>query len=356
MSRADLRAAFEAQARHCEALGSPFMARLMPLIPAALPDGALLERLAGWPGDVGHRADAVPLRLAGGLHALVLRGEPLSAAYPPHEVPDAALSAALTDAMTAHEDHLLRWLDGPPQTNEVRRAAALVAGAQVVAARFGLPMEIAELGASAGLNLGFPRFALVAGERRFGPPDAALVLTPDWSGPPPPEAVLDVRDRRGVDLAPVDPTDPADRERLLAYLWPDQPDRLARTRAAIALAPVRPEAGDAAPWLARRLARAGSGALHAVYTTVAAQYFPDATRAAIAESFATAGAAATPDAPLLYLAMEADGQAPGAGLTATLWKGGAPLQVGLGRAAFHVDWIDWRPVRPEKPLYPLVSA
>ena len=340
MSRADLRAAFEAQARHCEALGSPFMARLMPLIPAALPHGALLERLAGWPGDVGHRADAVPLRLAGGLHALVLRGEPLSAAYPPHEVPDAALSAALTDAMTAHEDHLLRWLDGPPQTNEVRRAAALVAGAQVVAARFGLPMEIAELGASAGLNLGFPRFALVAGERRFGPPDAALVLTPDWSGPPPPEAVLDVRDRRGVDLAPVDPADPADRERLLAYLWPDQPFRRALTEAAIAAAPPRVERGDATDWLARRLEEPRRGRALLIYHTVAWQYFPPEAQARGTALLEEAGARATADAPLAHLSMEADGtDAPGAAITLTTWPDGRSET--LGRICFHGRWVRW---------------
>ena len=344
MSRADLRAAFEAQARHCEALGSPFMARLMPLIPGALPDGALLERLAGWPGDVGHRADAVPLRLAGGLHALVLQGEPLSAAYPPHEVPDAALSAALTDAMTAHEDHLLRWLDGPPQTNEVRRAAALVAGAQVVAARFGLPMEIAELGASAGLNLGFPRFALVAGERRFGPPDAALTLTPDWSGPPPPEAVLDVRDRRGVDLAPVDPTDPADRERLLAYLWPDQAFRRALTEAAIAAAPPRVELGDATDWLARRLEEPRRGRALLIYHTVAWQYFPTEAQARGTALLEEAGARATADAPLAHLSMEADGtDAPGAAITLTTWPDGRSET--LGRICFHGRWVRWNGVR-----------
>ena len=219
------------------------------------------------------------------------------------------------------------------------------------------PVVLSELGASAGLNLALDRFSVTMDGAVHGPADAGVALAPEWRGPERPDPrPINVAGRAAVDLAPIDAKAPEGALRLLAYLWPDQPDRLARTRAAIALAPVRPEAGDAAPWLARRLARAGSGALHAVYTTVAAQYFPDATRAAIAESFATAGAAATPDAPLLYLAMEADGQAPGAGLTATLWKGGAPLQVGLGRAAFHVDWIDWRPVRPEKPLYPLVSA
>ena len=35
-----------------------------------------------------------------------------------------------------HEAHLLHWLDSAPQTNEIRRAAGLILGAQILAARF----------------------------------------------------------------------------------------------------------------------------------------------------------------------------------------------------------------------------
>jgi hypothetical protein len=66
-----------------------------------------------------------------------------------------------------------------------------------------------------------------------------------------------------------------------------------------------------------------------------------------------AGTAATPEEPLMHLAMEPDDRTPGAGLAATLWAGGAPLQFQLGRAAFHVDWIDWSPAPPERPFYPI---
>ena len=338
--RAAIRAAFEAQAVHCGALGSPFMARMMSLLPDALPDGPVLDRLAAWPGDVGHRADAVPLRLAGSLHALVLRGDPLAAAYPPNDVPDDDLAAALTDTATRHADHLLRWLDGPPQTNEVRRAAALIAGAHVVAARFPLPMEVAELGASAGLNLGFPRLALRAGPVRLGPEDAALELAPDWTGPPPPAAALDVRGRRGVDLHPVDPADPADRERLLAYLWPDQPHRRALTEAAVAAGPPRVEQGDAVDWLADRLAAPHPGRTLLIYHTVAWQYLPPAARARGAALLAEAGARAAADAPLAHLSMEDDGaDAPGAAITLTTWPGAGPEP--LGRICFHGRWVRW---------------
>ncbi len=345
MTRDALRPAFEAQAVHCGHLGSPFMARMMPMIPDALPDGPVLDRLADWPGDVGHRADAVPLRLAGGLHALVMAGHPLAAAYPPHDTPDAALAAALTAAFDQEAPHLLRWLDGPPQTNEVRRAAALIAGAHVVADRFPLPMEIAELGASAGLNLGFPRFALRAGPVRLGPADPALTLTPDWTGPPPPAASLEIRGARGVDLAPVDPTDPEDRARLLAYLWPDQPHRRALTQAAIDAGPPRVELGDAIPWLERRLAAPHPGRTLLVYHTVAWQYFPPEAAARGAALLAEAGARATAGAPLAHLSMEQDGSgAPGAAITLATWPGGTPEV--LGRICFHGRWVRWARAEP----------
>ena len=340
MSVEAIRAAFEAQAVHCGALGSPFMARMMPLIPDALPKGPVLDRLAAWPGEAGHRADAVPLRLAGGLHALVLRGHPLAAAYPPNDVPDGALSAALSRAMAGQSAHLLRWLDGPPQTNEVRRAAALIAGAHVVADRLARPIELAELGASAGLNLGFPHFALEANGWRRGPESPALTLTPDWTGPPPPDAGPAVTDRRGVDLSPVDPTDPADRERLLAYLWPDQPHRRALTEAAIAARPPRVELGDAVDWLEALLATPHPGRTRLIYHTVAWQYLPPEARARGARLLADAGARAAPDAPLAHLSMEQDGtDAPGAAITLATWPGGGPET--LGRICFHGRWVRW---------------
>ncbi len=99
----------------------------------------------------------------------------------------------------------------------------------------------------------------------------------------------------------------------------------------MAVTSVRPDAGDAASWLARRLSKRWLSALHVVYTTIAAQYFRDTTRAAIAEHLQEAGMAASADAPHLHLSMEADGGEPGAGLTATLWSGGSAASLARPR-------------------------
>ncbi|HBR62030.1 MAG TPA: DUF2332 domain-containing protein, partial [Rhodobacteraceae bacterium] len=100
--------------------------------------------------------------------------------------------------------------------------------------QYKLPILLSELGASAGLNLGFDRFALNVPGHRFGPDQPVLDLAPDWHGPVPTGLWPHIAERRGVDLNPLDPTKPEDATRLIAYLWPDQPERIARTRAAIA--------------------------------------------------------------------------------------------------------------------------
>lgn len=107
------------------------MGRLMPLIGARLTaETAIGARCLEWTGDIGPSGQSVPLRLAGALHGLVLSGlaPELAAAYPPNVVSDGTLWGAVEAAFTTHETRLMEWLDRPPQTNEVRRAAAIIAG------------------------------------------------------------------------------------------------------------------------------------------------------------------------------------------------------------------------------------
>ena len=341
-----VRDAFRQQAQSCAALGSPLMARLMAGLADALAHGdPVSDAMLGWAGDPASRADSVPLRLAGGLHALVLSGQDpdLAAAY---ARPDADPTAAALAAIRRHPATLLAWLASPPQTNEVRRSAVLIATAQWLTECFGLPLILSELGASAGLNLLWDHYALAVGGQTFGPPDPVLTLTPDWTGPLPPFATPHVTARRGVDLNPPDPV--SDRLRLLAYLWADQPDRIARTRAALDLAAkLRPpvDRGDAGAWLETRLADPQDGALHLVFHTVAWQYFPPQTTSRALAALDGAGARATGSAPLARLGMEADGSTePGAALTLTLWPGEKVIP--LGRADFHGRWVDWTAPAP----------
>ncbi len=131
-------------------------------------------------------------------------------------------------------------------------------------------------------------------------------------------------------------------DRMLACIWPDQTARLERAQTALTLAAaLRPPVaqGDAADWAGARLATPRPHALHLIYHTVAAQYFPTATAQTLRLALQAAGARATPDAPLAHLAMEADGGS-GAALTLTLWPGGQVIP--LGRADFHGRWVTWQ--------------
>lgn len=344
---AALRNAFRAQARACESLGSAITARVLRLVADRLqPGGAVADRVLGWVGDASGNGDSVPLRLAGGLHALVLTGqEPaLAEAYAAPPPADDRLWHVIDAALRQHEAFLLRWLDSAPQTNEVRRSAVLIAAAHWLTARCGLPLVLSELGASAGLNLLWDRYALQIGGRTYGPAAPALRLAPDWLGDLPPLAPPRIADRAGVDLNPLDPL--TDRLRLLAYIWADQPDRLRRTEAALAeAARLRPpvQRADAVDWLATRLTPM-PGRLHLICHTIAWQYFPAATQARGEALLQAAGATATPDAPVAHLSMEADAVAGSAAVRLRLWPGGQWLA--LGRADFHGRWVKWEAPAP----------
>jgi hypothetical protein len=341
---ARVRASFAEQAPTCTRLGSPFMARLMALCAARLaPETAVETRVLDWPGDPRPGADNVSLRLAGGLHALVITGAApdLTAAYPPNMVDDDILWRAIRQSMDNHPGLLLDWLTRPPQTNEVRRAAAILPALHVAARMTGLPLALWEVGCSAGLALRADRYGLQAGAQWLGPADATVRLAPAWSGPSPPPADLRIVDRRGVDLSPLDPTNPAHRLRLRAYLWPDQPDRRTLTDAAIAVArdlPARIDAGDAVEWLEAHLPKRPPGVATVIFHTIAWQYLPPAARARGDARIAAEGAGATADQPLIRIGMEGDGGTDSA-LTLQAWPGGMVRR--LGRADFHGRTIRW---------------
>ncbi|MCV3765035.1 DUF2332 domain-containing protein [Rhizobium sp. TRM95796] len=341
-----VRHAFERQSAACDALGSPFTARLCRLISARLtPGGAIADRLLNWSGDPSPQADSVPLRLAGCLHALVLEGlaPDLISVYPPHDAPDDRLWNAVEKALADHADFILARLRSAPQTNEVRRSGALLPGFLTIAELLGKPLVLSEVGASAGLNLQWDRYRYRLGDLAWGDPASTVEIAPDWHGEAPPEARISVLERAGCDLHPVNAADPAHRLRMLSYIWADQEDRLSRTRAALDIAArhgVTVEQADAIDWLGTRLASPRPGAVHVIFHTIAWQYLPAPLQAEGEALIAAAGGHATDDAPLARLALEADDRShDGAALTLEIWPGGAKKEI--GRGDFHGRWIRW---------------
>ncbi|MEC9347500.1 MAG: DUF2332 family protein [Pseudomonadota bacterium] len=337
---------FDAQGKSCERLFSPVTARLLRLAAVRLDDTTpFTAAILAWP-DERMKDDALALRFAGALHALVLSGQApaLAAIYPPHPMPaaDDAFWAVVMAAIRAHGPFLLDFLDHPPQTNETGRSAVLMLGFQEVARRTGLPLAMFEIGASAGLNMNWDAFAYDYAGATWGPADSPVRLVPEWRGATPPDLVsVTVAGRMACDRNPLDLTDTAERLRLRSYVWPDQPDRLARLDGAIGIALARghvPVRADAADWAEANLPAPRPGATRVVYHSIFWQYLPRAIQARLVACFETTGAAAPADSPFAWVRMEPDpDDIWRARLSVRIWPDGTERV--LAHCDYHGRWI-----------------
>jgi hypothetical protein len=343
----DARENFRRQAEWCARLGSPFTALACRVLHQRLTeDSAFGLRLLNWPGDPD--ADAIALRACGALNFHARAGHlALAPLYPPHPLPsEQDFWRGAETAIRVLDEPLTRFLDSAPQTNEVARSAALLPGYLGIVRRAGLPLSIREIGASAGLNLGFDRYGYDYGAFGWGPRDAELRISCEWRGAVEPlAAAIEVADRRGCDIHPIDARDPAARARMLAYVWPDQADRLARAGAALDLVArlgPRVEAIDAARFAERELGAGAAGTALVLAHTIVWQYLPGATRSAIRAAIAGAAERASSSSPFAWLRLEAEAEERrGAVLRLSLWPHG-PVDEVLALASFHGQWIEWR--------------
>lgn len=300
---------FNQQAGFCTEYGSPFTGALIEEMARDLEAGGPVAALVGdW--STNPAADALALRLTGALHDAVLTGrDPALAALYPARDPAFSVEKAWPVArafLEREHEWVAAFITSPPQTNETRRSIALLSAFLAFAENWSGPIDTLEIGASAGLNLNWDRFAYQTQSWSWG--EGAVRINTDWHGAPPPVSVRpNIRHRAACDLNPLDIRDEAQRARLKSYVWPDQPDRLERFDAAVALAleaGVQVERADAAEWLARKLAARAADAATLVYHSVFLQYPPKEVRAAIVAAIAEAGAEATTEAPLAWVRME----------------------------------------------------
>ena len=346
-----VRGAFLDQAGYCDQLGSPFTALLCRALGEGLDPSNEIERyILEWQGDPSAFGDSVPLRVAGALHYLVrtCRSSDLVAVYPPRPSPQAGvLLAAARAALLEQASFVREFLQFPPQTNEVGRSAALIAGWLEIAAVTRLPLSLFEIGASAGLNLNADRYAYRFGDVYWEPahtPHTGLTITCEWTGRTPAiEAPLQVQARRGCDRNPLDTLDRAQRERLLAYVWADQTERVARLEAAIGAMlakPVAVERADAAAWVPSVIPTHGArGVTRVVFHSVVWSYLDPHSQRLIANHLARVGAAASTESPLAWLRLELAGKNQPAELRLTLWPSGEDKLLAFAHP--HGRWVRW---------------
>jgi hypothetical protein len=297
--------------------------------------GPTMRVLAGHEDDP--KDSALALRFMGAVHRLALSGrapalaQRYSAADGDRERTWEAFRATLEDRV----EELRPLVERPVQTNEVGRCAALLPGFLDVADRTGKPLRMLEVGASAGLNLGWSEYRYEAGDFAWGPPDSALRIEFELVGDAEPAAVpATVAERAGCDASPVDPGSEEGRLTLLSYAWPDQVARMERLRAALAIAAARPapvERGGAVEWAAARLAEPAPGLATILFHSIVMQYLSEDERDAFARVVQEAGSRAGEDTPLAWLRMEPDGER--AAIRLATWPGGEERLV--AHAGYH---------------------
>ncbi|GIF54686.1 DUF2332 domain-containing protein [Asanoa iriomotensis] len=161
------------------------------------------------------------------------------------------------------------------QTNEAGRCAVLLP----VLAALPQPLALLEVGASAGLGLYPDRYAYRYGDQVVGSGEPLLECAA--TGLTPPTALPEVVWRAGLDLNPLDVTEPADVAWLDALIWPEHQHRRDRLRAAAAVAAADPPLlvrGDLVDDLPALAAQAPPGATLVVFHTSVLYQVPQPRR------------------------------------------------------------------------------
>lgn len=346
---------FQIQAAACQTLGSPFYGVLLQRIAKdILSDGPSAAVLAGHEDDPG--PSALALRLMGAVHNLVLTGgAPDLAAHFPSVGGDGdpvATWPPLRDLFREHPLELAAGLHHPPQTNEPGRAAALFGGLLHVAGPDPLPVRLFEIGTSGGLNLRADRFCYRSADGHRWGPLSPVDLDPAWHTlPVSAPGHIHVVERRGADLAPIDPTTPAGAARLTSFVWPDQAERLRRLRGALLVAgqyPVQLDTIAAADFVDG--IEPVDGHLTVLWHSVMLQYVDAAEKVRLADRINQIGAAATDLAPFAHISFEprrltADGVRRYL-VTAETWPGGTHTI--LGEAPAHGMPVRWGEPEPDR--------
>jgi hypothetical protein len=229
---------------------SPLYRRLAS---AVAEDPELLELAA----DTAESQPA-PNLLFAAVHFLLLEGteHPLAEFYPT-VVGDAVRPGDPAQALRAFcraQRPALRALlaSRRVQTNEVGRAGVLLPGLTWTARQArGRPLALVEVGASAGLLLLWDRYRyLYEGAGTLGPADSTVIIGCEArSGRIPlPKRMPEAASRLGIDTHPIDPRDHRETLWLRGLVWGDEPARMRRLVAALALAASDPPSllkGDA---------------------------------------------------------------------------------------------------------------
>lgn len=304
----------------------------------------MCERLAGEPLVAEIAPDFrwnLPLRLLAALHYLALDGRApeLARAYEG----GFEVWPAFREALARESKWVARFLrEQAMQTNEVQRCYGLLPAFLLAASLARKPLEMIELGPSAGFNLLWDRYSYRYGEERWGPQNATIELAGELRSPLP-EGLLALNPvvckRVGIDLDPIDVTSERGARLLRSFIWPDQRERLERLERAIEVVradPPRILRGDYVERLEPLLAKRSGEALTVVYQTASFFQLAEEARARVEEILDEAGRRE----PLALVSAEHPDRedADYWRLYFQLWPGERKV---VARLDFHGRWLDW---------------
>lgn len=343
-----IRRSFQNQIVWCGRMDSPLYASILTALLADLDKrGPTADIVRGFPGDAV--AAALPLRLMGGLHRLVLGGQApaLASHFGTAEgaLDENTIASCVLSVVDEHSSELRAALDIPPQTNEIGRSVALLPGLAVALGDRTMPIHLFEIGSSAGLNLALDRYSYDGGSWNRSGSDGAPVIRTEWSGPLPkfPEEFR-IERRRGCDLDPVDVRDPIARQRLLSFVWGDHVERFKRLDQAIDIRlgmDIDVDKAGAVNWIGD-LDGAEEGVLTVLQHSVMWQYMSAEAQSRVIQLVERRGEQATRQAPFAYVRYEPGDVGAGRGgmqLTVTTWPNRVEQVLAFGHA--HGASITW---------------
>jgi hypothetical protein len=199
----------------------------------------------------------------------------------------------MRDVIGAHVEEIHTALAIPPQTNEVGRSVALLAGLfDLVAASGRRRIRLLELGASAGLNLLLELYAYRGDSWQFGPVDSKVCFVHPIEGAVRPEHFV-ITSRAGCDLHPVDAGTADGKLLLTSFVWPFDVDRHQRLAAALEIAashPARIDKARARDWLPHALEPVEPETLTVVWHSITQMYWSAEEVASVETIMRSAGA------------------------------------------------------------------
>ena len=337
-----LRAAFDRFARvDAPGLDSPTYAELAY---GVAEDEYLLEIAANT-----RRLQPPPNMLFAAVQYLLLSGldHPLAAHYPiisGEPRPPEPAYPHFREFCLEHRERIVELISTRlTQTNVVRRCTCLLPAFSIVCGETPSPLALIDLGASAGLNLNFDRYAYSYQRDgrevlRWGLNGAQIRLEAELRGndefPPIPSAIP-VASRDGIDLDPVNLANPDQVLWLRALIWPEHVERhqqLIDAATEFEDSGIRMHSGDAADVLPTLIQSVPRQHALVVYSTIALHQFPRASRQRIADTLASA------ERPVWQIALEGVDPA----LSITRYRNGAGETEMLADASPHGWWIEWR--------------